>query len=75
MLKCYKQNEFVESVWRASSVLFIFTFRPIAFGQLNTCSLTIIDIFIELCGTEVTHPPWVQYVPGSDPGSGRVFMF
>ena len=51
LLKCYKQNDFVQIVWRASSVLFIFTFRPIALRQLN--SLTIFDIFIELCGPEV----------------------
>jgi len=53
--------------------LCLFTFRPIASIQLN--GLTIIDILSWLGGAVVTHPHWVQEVPGSNPGSGRVFMF
>jgi len=47
----------------------LFTVRLIAFKQLN--SLTTIDTFSWLGGPEVTHPPWVQDVPGSIPGSDR----
>jgi len=51
--------------------LCLFTFRPIASKQLN--SLTTIDILSWLGGAVVTHPLWVQDVPGSIPGSGKGF--
>jgi len=51
--------------------LCLFTFRPIASKQLN--SLTTIDSLSWLGGTVVTHPLWVQQVPGSIPGSGKGF--
>ena len=51
----------------------LFTFRPIASKQLN--SLTTIDTFSWLGGAVVTHPLWVQEVPGSIPSSGKVFLF
>jgi len=50
--------------------LYLFTFRPIALKQLN--SLTQIDTHNWL-GSVVTHPLWVQKLPGSIPGSGRDF--
>jgi len=53
--------------------LCLFTFRPIASKQLN--SLTTIVTFSWLGGAVVTHPLWVQEVPGSIPGSGKGFMF
>ena len=46
--------------------LCLFTFRPIASKQLN--GLTTIDILSWLGGAVVTHPLWVQEVPGSIPG-------
>jgi len=49
--------------------LCLFTFWPIASKQLN--SLTTIDTFSLLDGAVVTHPLWVQEVPGSMPGSGK----
>jgi len=51
----------------------LFTFRPIASKQLN--SLTTIVTLSELCGAEETHPLSVREVPGSIPGSAKVFMF
>ena len=48
------------------------TFRPIASKQLN--SLTTIHTLSWLDAV-VTHPLWVQEVPGSIPGFGKVFMF
>jgi len=51
--------------------LCFFTFWPIASKQLN--SLTTIDILSWLGGAVVTHPLWVQEVPGSIPGSGKGF--
>jgi len=51
--------------------LCLFTFRPIASKQLN--SLTTIDTLSWLGGAMVTHPLWVQEVPGSIPGSGKGF--
>ena len=51
--------------------LCLFTFRPIASKQLN--SLTTIDIHSWLGDAVVTHPLWVQEVPGSIPGSGKGF--
>ena len=51
--------------------LCLFTFRLIASKQLN--GLTTIDIFSWLGGAVVTHPFWVQVVPGSIPGSGNGF--
>jgi len=51
--------------------LCLFTFRPIASKQL--IGLTTIDTLIRLGGTVVTHPLWVQEVPGSIPGSGNGF--
>jgi len=46
-------------------------FRPIVSKQLN--SLTTIDTLSWLGGAVVTHPLWVQEVPGSIPGSGKGF--
>jgi len=51
--------------------LCLFTFRPIASKQLN--GWTTIDILSWLGGAVVTHPLWVQEVPGSIPGSGKGF--
>jgi len=51
--------------------LCLFTFRPTASKQLN--GLTTIDTVSRLCGAVVTHPLWVQEVPGSIPGSGKGF--
>jgi len=51
--------------------LCLFTFRPIASKQLN--GLTTINTFSWLGGAVVTHPLWVQEVPGSIPGSGKGF--
>jgi len=51
--------------------LCLFTFRPIASKQLN--GLTTIDILSWLGGAVVTHPLWVQEVPGSIPGSDKGF--
>ena len=53
--------------------LCLFTFRPIASKQLN--SLTTIDTLSWLGGAVVTHPLWVQEVPGSISGSGLIFCF
>ena len=47
--------------------LCLFTVRSIAPKQLN--GLTTIDTLSWLGGAVVTHPPWVQEVPGSFPGS------
>jgi len=51
--------------------LCLFTFQPIASKQLN--SLTTIDIHSWLGGAVVTHPLWMQEVPGSISGSGTGF--
>jgi len=51
--------------------LCLFTFRPIASKQLN--GLNTIDTLSWLGGAVVTHPLWVQEVPGSIPGSGKGF--
>jgi len=51
--------------------LCLFTFWPIASKQLN--SLTTIDTLSWLGGAVVTHPLWVQDVPGSIPGSDKGF--
>jgi len=51
--------------------LCLFTFRPIASKQLN--GLTTIDILSWLGGAVVTHPLWMQEVPGSIPGSSKGF--
>jgi len=51
--------------------LCLFTFRPIASKQLN--GLTTIRILSWLGGAVVTHPLWVQEVPGSIPGSVKGF--
>jgi len=51
--------------------LCLFTFRLIASKLLN--SLTTINTPSWLGGAVVTHPLWVQEVPGSIPASGRVF--
>ena len=51
--------------------LCLFTFRPIASKQLN--GLTTTDTVSWLGGAVVTHPLWVQAVPGSYPGSGKGF--
>ena len=70
MQKYNRKNEFVENVWPANLAL-LFTFRPIASKQLN--SLTTIDPLSWLCCAVVTHPLWVQEVPGSIPGSDKDF--
>jgi len=49
----------------------LFTFWHIASKQLN--SLTTIVTLNWLDVAQVTHPLWVQEVPGSIPGSGRGF--
>ena len=49
-----------------SGPLCLFTFRPIASKQLN--GLTTIDTLSWLGGAVVTHPLWVQKVPGSIKG-------
>ena len=69
-VKYYRKHVFVENVWPENSALFI-TFRPIASRQLN--SLTTIDILSGLGSAMVTHPLWVQEVPGSIPGSDKGF--
>ena len=51
--------------------LCLFTFRPIASKLLN--SSTTIVILSWLGGAVVTHPLWMQEVPGSIPGSGKGF--
>ena len=51
--------------------LCLFTFRPITSKQLN--GLTTIDTVSWLGGAVLTHPLWVQAVPGSIPGSGKGF--
>jgi len=51
--------------------LCLFTFRPIASKKLN--GLTTIDTFSRIGGAVVTHPLWVQEVPGSIPSSGNGF--
>ena len=51
--------------------LCLFTFRPIVSKQLN--SLTTIDSLSGLGGAVVTHPRWVQELPGSILGSGTCF--
>jgi len=51
--------------------LCLFTFRPIAPKKLN--SLTTTDSLSWLGGAVVTHPLWVQEVPGSIPSSGKGF--
>ena len=51
--------------------LCLFTVRPIASKQLN--SLTTSNILSWLGSAVVTHPLWVQDVPGSIPGSGKDF--
>ena len=51
--------------------LCLFTFRPIASKQLN--SFLTIDTLSWLGGAVVTHPLWLQELPGSIPGSGKGF--
>jgi len=51
--------------------LCLFTFRPIASKQLK--SLTKIDTLSWLVDAVLTHPLWVQKVPGSISGSGKGF--
>jgi len=51
--------------------LCLFTFRHIASKQLNR--LTTINTVSWLGGAVVTHPLWVQEVPGLIPGSGKSF--
>jgi len=51
--------------------LCLFTIRPIASKKLN--DLTTIDTLSWLGGAVVTHPLWVQEVPGSIPSSGKLF--
>ena len=52
--------------------LCLITFRPIASKQLNSL---IIDTPIWIGGAVVTHPLWVQEIPGLIPGYGKGFMF
>ena len=56
--KMYLLKMFGRQIW-----LCLFTFRPIASKQLN--GLTTIGILSWLGGAVVTHPLWVQEVPGS----------
>ena len=49
----------------------LITFRPIASKQLN--SLTSMGTLSWLGGAVVTHPRWVQDVPGSISGYGKGF--
>ena len=49
--------------------LCLFTFRPIVSKKLN--GFTTIDNLSWLFGAVVTHPLWVQEVPGSIPSSGK----
>jgi len=51
--------------------LCLFTFWPIASKKLN--GLTTIDTLSWLGGAVVTHPLWVQEVPGSITSSGKGF--
>jgi len=51
--------------------LCLFTFRPIASKQLN--SFLTIDNLSWLGGAVVTHPLWVQEVPGSILGPDKAF--
>ena len=59
-------REVKQQIW-----LCLFTFQPIASKQLN--GLTTIDTLSWLGGAVVTHPLWVQEVPGSIPSSGKGF--
>ena len=56
-------------------MLGLFTFRPIVSKQLN--GLTTIDTLSRFGGARpgavVTHPLWVQGLPGAIPGSGKGF--
>jgi len=58
------ENVFVENVWPANSALFIYVL---------THSSTTLDIFSWPGGAVVTHPLWVQEVPGSIPVSRKSF--
>ena len=51
--------------------LYLFNFRPIASKRFN--SLTTNHFPSWLGGAVVTHPLWVQEIPGSIPGSGKGF--
>jgi len=51
--------------------LWLLTFWPVASKQLN--GLTTIDSLSWLGGAVITHPLWVQEVPGLIPGSGKGF--
>jgi len=51
--------------------LCLFTFRPIASKQLN--SFLTINTLSWHGGAVVTHPLWLQELPGSIPGSGKGF--
>jgi len=51
--------------------LCLFTYRPIASKQFN--GLTTIGTLSWLRGAVVTHPLWVQEIPGSIPGSSKGF--
>jgi len=51
--------------------LCLLRFRPIPSKKLN--GLTAIDTLSLLGGAVVTHPLWVQEVPGSIPSSGKGF--
>jgi len=53
--------------------LCLFTFRPIASKHLNSMTTFNTLSLSWLVGAVVTHPLWVQYVPGSIPGSGKGF--
>jgi len=52
-------------------LLCLFTFRPIASKQLS--NFLTIDTLSWLGGAVVTHPLWVQEVPGSILGSAKGF--
>jgi len=51
--------------------LCLFTFRPIALKKLK--GLTTIDTLSWLSGAVLTHPLWLQEVPGSIPSSSKGF--
>jgi len=70
-VKYHSKNEFVENVCPQIR-LCLFRFRLIASKQLN--SLTTIATLIWLSSAEVTHPLWVWELPGSIPGTGKVFF-
>jgi len=69
-VKILQKKEFVENVWPAKAALFIY----VSTHCVETVKyLDYIDSLSWLGGAGVTHPLWVQGVPGSIPGSGKSF--